>query len=119
MRKNKTNNDFKLNVISGTYVVMMGWSLPQNQCDGLLGFSIHRESPQENEAYFLKGMKVFQETDPGFPPGSMYGTNKHPIQGFQWSDYSAKPGLTYVYTVTALKGTPANLQPCRNYYRKP
>ena len=111
MRKNKTNNDFKLNVISGTYVVMMGWSLPQNQCDGLLGFSIHRESPQENEAYFLKGMKVFQETDPGFPPGSMYGTNKHPIQGFQWSDYSAKPGLKYIYTVTALKGTPANLQP--------
>ncbi|WP_421809437.1 phospholipase D-like domain-containing protein [Flagellimonas sp.] len=110
MRKSGSNNGFKLNVISGTYVVMMGWHLPQNQCGGLMGFSIHRESPSENEAFYLKGMKVFPETDPGFPPGSMYETSKQPIQGFQWSDYSAKPGLTYTYTVTALKGTPANLQ---------
>lgn len=114
MRETKTINGLKLNVISGTHVVMMGWSLPQNLSDGLMGFSIHRVSPLENEAYFLKGMKVFKETDPGFPPGSMYGTNKHPIQGFQWSDYSAKPGLKYVYTVTALKGTPSNLLPFRS-----
>ncbi|MEM8929368.1 MAG: phospholipase D-like domain-containing protein [Bacteroidota bacterium] len=114
MRKTKTNNSFKLNVISGTYVVMMGWNLPKEKCSDLMGFSIHRESPSENESFFLKGMKVFDETNPGFPTGSMYNTNEHPIQGFQWSDYSAKPGLTYIYTVTALKGTPTSLQPFKS-----
>ena len=56
-------------------------------------------------------MKAFAETDPGFPPGSQYSTRDHPIQSFQWADYSAKPGHYYTYTIAALKGSPANLTP--------
>lgn len=111
MRKSKTSNGLKVNAISGTYVVLLGFHLPQSHCQGLLGFSIHRFDHNENEAYYLEGMKAFAKTDPGFPSGSMYSTKNHPIQSFQWADYSAKPGYNYTYTVTALKGDPENLIP--------
>lgn len=109
MRVTKTSNGFKVHAMAGTYVVMLGFDLPQTDCDGLLGFSIHRIDHTENEADFLKGMKAFAETDPGFPPGSLYSTKDHPIQSFQWADYSAKPGHRYTYTVTANKGAPTDL----------
>jgi phosphatidylserine/phosphatidylglycerophosphate/cardiolipin synthase-like enzyme len=57
----------------------------------------------------MEGMKTFEATDPGFPAGSTYSTEDQPIQSFQWADYSAKPGHSYVYTVAALKGSPENL----------
>jgi phosphatidylserine/phosphatidylglycerophosphate/cardiolipin synthase-like enzyme len=101
----------KVVAISGTYVVTLGFNLPEDLCNGLLGFSIHRVDHTENESYYLEGMKCFKETDPGFPSGSLYSTKDHPIQGFQWADYSAKPGYNYTYTITALKGTPQKLVP--------
>lgn len=114
MRVTKTVDDFKVLAISGTYVVTLGYHLPENLCNGLLGFSIHRKSDQDNKAFYLEGMKCFAETDPGFPAGSLYPTDKQPIQGFQWADYSAEPGVTYTYTVAALKGSPANLTEFRS-----
>ena len=110
MRKSATKNDFKFFAVSGTYVVMMGWNLPKSKCGGLLGFSIHRESITENTAKYLEGMKAFAVTDPGFPAGATYSSKDQPIQSFQWSDYSAKPGHTYIYTIQALKGSPENLK---------
>jgi len=111
MRVTETAEGLKVHAFAGTYVVMLGFDLPQADCDGLLGFSIHRTDHTENEAGYLRGMKAFTETDPGFPPGSLYSTKDHPIQSFQWADYSAKPGHRYTYAITALKGTPANLTP--------
>ncbi len=111
MRLSKTTDGLTVNAIAGTYVVMFGFDLPEAQCQGLLGFSIHRVDHVENEAYYLEGMKAFSETDPGFPPGSLYSTKNHPIQSFQWADYSAKPGYHYTYTITALRGTPYQLEP--------
>lgn len=110
MRATKTTKGLKVNAIAGTYVVVLGFDLPQKKCKNLLGFSILRKDETEGECYYLKGTKTFQLTDPGFPAGSQYSTKKHPIQGFQWADYSAKPDHTYTYTVTALKGTPSNLK---------
>lgn len=109
MRVTKTTNDLKVLAIAGSYVVTLGFNLPRNKCKGLLGFSILR-TDEDGEAKYLKGMKCFAETDPGFPPGSEYPTNEHPIQIFQWADYSAKPGKSYSYTITALKGSPTNLK---------
>jgi phosphatidylserine/phosphatidylglycerophosphate/cardiolipin synthase-like enzyme len=111
MRVTKTLGGLKVHAVAGTYVVLLGFDLPQADCQGLLGFSIHRTDHMENEAYFLSAMKAFAETDPGFPSGSLYLTKDHPIQSFQWADYSAKPGHEYSYTITALKGTPAMLTP--------
>jgi phosphatidylserine/phosphatidylglycerophosphate/cardiolipin synthase-like enzyme len=58
----------------------------------------------------MEGTKTFAATDPGFPPGAKYPTNKHPIQGFTWSDFSAKPGHRYTYRVLALTGSPQALE---------
>ena len=111
MRFTQSNDGLKVHAVAGTYVVMLGFDLPEADCDGLLGFSIHRTDHTENLADFLYGMKAFVETDPGFPPGSLYSTKDHPIQSFQWADYSAKPGHNYTYTITAYKGAPAHLTP--------
>jgi phosphatidylserine/phosphatidylglycerophosphate/cardiolipin synthase-like enzyme len=111
MRKINAASDLKVVAIAGTHVVILGLNLPEEHCNGLLGFSIHRTDHTESESYFLEGMKCFTETDPGFPAGSLYPTNKHPIQGFQWADYSAKPKHRYTYTITALGGSPADLIP--------
>jgi phosphatidylserine/phosphatidylglycerophosphate/cardiolipin synthase-like enzyme len=111
MRVTATDHNFKVHAVAGTYVVMFGYHLPQAECGGLLGFSLHRVDHTENEAYYLEAMKIFAATDPGFPPGSLHSTRDHPIQSFQWADYSAKPAHDYTYTITALKGTPQNLVP--------
>jgi phosphatidylserine/phosphatidylglycerophosphate/cardiolipin synthase-like enzyme len=111
MRVTNESNGLKVHAVAGTYVVLLGFDLPEADCTGLKGFSIHRVDHTENEAFFLSGMKAFAETDPGFPPGSLYSTKDHPIQSFQWADYSAKPGHRYTYTVIAKKGTPSNLIP--------
>ncbi len=109
MRLTETQGGLKVHAVAGTYVVMFGFDLPQAECDGLMGFSLHRANHAEQEANFLTAMKAFAATDPGFPAGAMYSTKDHPIQSFQWADYSAKPGHEYVYTISALKGTPENL----------
>ncbi|MDP3912335.1 MAG: phospholipase D-like domain-containing protein [Bacteroidota bacterium] len=111
MRKSKKTNGLKVTAIAGSYAVILGFDMAQEDCKGLLGFSIHRTDHSENECYYMKGMKTFEETDPGFPSGSLYSTKDHPWQGFQWSDYSAKPGNVYTYTITALKEKPSQLIP--------
>lgn len=109
MRITGSQGGLKVHAVAGTYVVMFGFDLPQADCDGLLGFSLHRTNHAEQEAKFLMAMKAFAATDPGFPAGAEYSTRDHPIQSFQWADYSAKPGHEYIYTISALKGTPENL----------
>jgi hypothetical protein len=111
MRVRRTNKGLRVQAISGTYVVLLGFDLPENLCSGFLGFSIHRTDHTENEAYYMKGMKMFEKTNPGFPQGSLYSTQYHPWQSYQWADYSAKPDHSYTYTITALKGSPESLIP--------
>jgi len=111
MRVSRTNEGLKVLAIAGTYVVTLGFHLAEEDCEGLLGFSIHRVDHTGNTARYLDGMKAFAETDPGYPAGATYPTDEQPIQSFQWADYSAEPGRDYTYTVTALKGTPKKLEP--------
>jgi PLD-like domain len=110
MRTTKTRQGLTLRAVAGSYVVLLGMSMKPQDCNGHMGFAIHRTDHTEDEAYWLEGMKTFEATDPGFPAGSKYPTNQQPIQGFTWSDYSAKPGHHYTYKVQALKGKPDQLQ---------
>jgi phosphatidylserine/phosphatidylglycerophosphate/cardiolipin synthase-like enzyme len=109
MRDTKQNNGIQLMGIAGTHVVLLGWDMAEESSQGVLGFAIHRTDFTENEAYWLKGTKVFKETDPILGPGGQVSTRDHPIQGFTWSDFTAKPGHTYTYRVIALRGSPADL----------
>ncbi|MFZ2055768.1 MAG: phospholipase D-like domain-containing protein, partial [Candidatus Aminicenantales bacterium] len=110
MRKTKKNNGIQLQGIAGTHVVLLGWDMSKQDTKGVLGFAIHRTDHTENEAYWLKGMKTFKSTDPGQGTGSLYSTRKHPVQGFTWSDFTAKPSHEYTYRVVALDNKPADLQ---------
>ncbi|MES2950095.1 MAG: hypothetical protein V4858_16260 [Pseudomonadota bacterium] len=56
-------------------------------------------------------MKTFESVAPHPAPGETFSTRHHPVQSFQWADYGVKPGRDYVYTVVALYGTPAALEP--------
>ena len=111
MRVKDTSDHLTVQAIGGSHVVLLGWDFPREKCNGLLGFAIHRTDPTEGEAGWLRGLKTFQETDPGFLPGSTYSTREHPVQSFMWADYAAKPGRPYDYRVVALKGSPTALQP--------
>ncbi|HEX2149605.1 MAG TPA: phospholipase D-like domain-containing protein [Actinomycetota bacterium] len=110
MRVRKKRQGLTLQAVAGTNVVLLGFDMGPDDCEGLLGFAVHRTSHKENRAAWIEGLKTFQATDPGFPPGSKYSTRDHPIQGFTWSDLTARPGQDYTYRVVALKGSPADLR---------
>ncbi len=98
-----------VNAIAGSYVVLLGFDAAPAARKGLLGFAINRNDLTEKEQFWLKGFRTFEATDPNPAPGSLVSTQEHPIQGFQWGDYTAKPEHTYVYKVVPVYGTPKNL----------
>jgi len=109
MRKYVKQGSFSVHAISGTYVVMLGFNAKKDAIDGLLGFAIHRKDHTEDEQYWLKGFKTFEETEPNPTPGALFSTLEHPIQSFRWADYTAKTDHKYTYKVVPLTGRPKNL----------
>jgi phosphatidylserine/phosphatidylglycerophosphate/cardiolipin synthase-like enzyme len=108
MRNKEQKGDLITQAIAGTHVVLLGMDLPEQKCPGLLGFALRREDHTEGEKYWLSGYKTFASVEPSPPPGVFYSTRQHPIQGFTWSDFSAKPEHDYTYEVFTLRGAPAN-----------
>ena len=101
-----------MQAVAGTHTVLLVFDL--DDPTGCLGFAIHRTDHTENEARWLRGMKTFETLVPDPPPGSDWATNVHPVQGFQWGDYAAKPGHDYTYAVSAVSGSasaPASAHP--------
>jgi hypothetical protein len=99
------------NAVAGTYVVFFGLDLAPNQRQGFRGFGFQRADHTEGDILWLRGTKTFEKTEPHPVKGSTFSTRKHPIQSFQWADYSVKPGHQYTYTIVALYGDPAHLNP--------
>jgi phosphatidylserine/phosphatidylglycerophosphate/cardiolipin synthase-like enzyme len=91
--------------VAGTHTVLLGFDL--DDPTGCLGFAIHRTDHTANESRWLRGMKTFESVVPDPPPGSDWPTNEHPVQGFQWGDYAARPGHVYTYAVSAVGGSAA------------
>jgi phosphatidylserine/phosphatidylglycerophosphate/cardiolipin synthase-like enzyme len=104
--KNRNNKGITVHAISGTYVVMLAFNAPESATKNLLGFAIHRTDHTENEAYWLKGFKTFEETEPDTVPGKLYPTHEHPVQSFSWSDFTAKTDHKYTYKVVPVYGKP-------------
>ncbi|HEX2705576.1 MAG TPA: hypothetical protein VHM65_07450, partial [Candidatus Lustribacter sp.] len=111
MRATATRNGLRVHAIAGTHTVLLGLDLADPA--GCLGFAIHRTDHTEDEAYWLRGMKTFASLVPHPPPGTDYSTAEHPVQGFQWGDYTAKPEHDYTYRVSAMGGAPGALVPTR------
>lgn len=109
MRRRRTREGISVRAIAGTHVVILGIDRALADCPGLRGFAVHRTDHTENEAGYIRALKTFEATDPGFPPGSTYSTRDHPLQTFTWSDYTAKPDHRYTYRIEALTGPPDDL----------
>ncbi|MBI1815195.1 MAG: hypothetical protein HYR72_09475 [Deltaproteobacteria bacterium] len=110
MRKRVSENGLTVNAVAGSYVVMLGLNVTDAKRAGLRGFGIKRTDKTESESYWMSGTKTFESVEPNPVPGVQYSSLFHPFQSFQWSDYSAKPGYTYMYTVTAMYGAPDALK---------
>jgi phosphatidylserine/phosphatidylglycerophosphate/cardiolipin synthase-like enzyme len=113
MRKRKLDNGITVNVIAGTYVVFFGLSIDQKFKKNFRGFAFKREDHSDGEIIWLRGLKTFEKTEPHPAIGENFSTQKHPIQSFQWADYSVHPDTTYTYTIVCLYGDPADLKPLR------
>lgn len=111
MRVRKSSKGLTVQAIAGTHVVLLAMDMKKDACPGHMGFAIHRTDHSEGEAYWLRGSKTFKSTDPRLFAGSTHSTRAHPVQGFTWSDFTAKPGHRYTYRVEALMGPPDALTP--------
>jgi len=109
MRNRKQKDGITVNAIAGTHVVFLGLDLEQTFKSGFRGFAIKRKDDSEGETIWLRGLKTFEETEPNPAMGENFSTQKHPIQGFQWADYSVSPGINYSYTIYCMYGEPSDL----------
>jgi len=107
MRETAKGQGIDIQLVAGTYVVLIGISVDPAKVGGLLGFTVERTDHTEGQTYFLYNNLLFEANDQG--AGSDYSTDKNPVQAFLWGDYSAKPAHTYTYAVTPRYGTPAKL----------
>ena len=115
MRATGESAEFKLAAYAGTYVVVLAWDTVDGQRPvraNLLGFGIERveldAQGDEVERYWMRSIKRFKDKDKGLPPGTPVSTADHPIQSFQWADYTAKAGTRYRYRVVPVYGTVKN-----------
>lgn len=112
MRKIETGAVLAVRAIGGLHVVTLAWDFVEGQDlkrEGLLGFALERAELDKGvviERYFLRGIKRFQFKDEGAAPGTPMPTSEHPVQSFQWGDYTAKPATTYRYKVVPVYGAP-------------
>jgi phosphatidylserine/phosphatidylglycerophosphate/cardiolipin synthase-like enzyme len=109
MRLKTKQNGLTVHAIAGSYVVLLGMNLTKTALKGCLGFAVERIDHTEDERYWLKGFKTFRETDASLPSGTLMSTLEQPIQAFQWSDFTAKPGYDYTYRIVPLYGKPKNI----------
>ena len=118
MRSIKQNAALQARAIAGTHVVVLAWDFVPGErarLQGLLGFGLERTEFAADgslaETYWLRGIKRFKDKDKGLPPGTPVSSAEHPIQTFQWGDYTAKAARRYRYRIVPLYGSPKRLQP--------
>jgi PLD-like domain len=110
VRRRSKRAGLSVNVVAGTHVVFFGLDLTANKRPGCRGFAFKRYDHDEGDTIWLRGLKTFEKTEPHPAVGEQFSTLHHPIQGFQWADYTVHPETTYTYTVVALYGDPAELK---------
>ena len=120
MRETESGEYLRVRAIAGTHVVVVAWDFVNEPelgsfvgAQNLLGFAIRRTKYASNgdveSSYFLRGMKRFEGKDKGLPAGSLVPTNEHPVQSFQWADFTAHAEVDYEYTVCPVFGKPKKI----------
>lgn len=106
MRYKNTAGALKVYVVAGTQTVLLSLSIAKYRVQGkkLLGFSFERKDSKGHKK-LLNGSKRFE---------SLANSSKASfslVQTYFWKDYTADPGQTYTYTIKAMMGTAAAVQP--------
>ncbi len=111
MRKAGQSGGLKALAVAGSNVVLLGWDMSEAvlRQKNILGFAIKRTRDSDGEVMWLGGMKTFESVEPDPAPGVLVSSYLHPVQSFQWSDYSVAPGQGYTYEIVARGGTPQQL----------
>ena len=117
MRATAQSTELRAAAYAGTYVVVLAWDTLNGKKPArpdLLGYAIERAEFDTAgavvERYFLRGIKRFKDKDKGLAAGTPVSTAEHPIQSFQWADYTAKAGTKYQYRIVPVVGTVKNPQ---------
>lgn len=95
--------------VAGVNTVSFAIVASEKTRKGLLGFSVERIDPENDERFFMSGYKVFRSVlaEPG--DRVQVSTNEHPVQSFAWDDFTARPDHEYTYVFRPIKGHPRNL----------
>ena len=111
MRIKEITNGITALAVAGSNVVLIGWDMPKTnmRSKGVLGFAIQRTRHKDGEVIWLSGMKTFASVDPSPMPGLPVSSFKHPLQTFQWADYTVSPNQQYTYMVVAMTGVASTL----------
>jgi phosphatidylserine/phosphatidylglycerophosphate/cardiolipin synthase-like enzyme len=116
MRKTAEGTVLRVRAIAGTYVVVLAWDFQpgtESKRNGLMGFAIERTELDSNgnvdERYWMRSIKRFKDKDRGLAAGTPVVTADHPIQTFQWGDYTAQSGRRYKYRIVPTYGPVKNL----------
>ncbi|MEX2697452.1 phospholipase D-like domain-containing protein [Rhizobium mongolense] len=115
MRVTATSTVMRARAIAGTYVVTLAWDFQPGQDgkrEGLMGFAVERtelKGGQIVERYWMRSIKRFRDKDRGLLPGTPVSTADHPIQSFQWADYTAQANCHYRYRIVPVYGLVKNL----------
>ena len=104
MRARAKEGGVSVHAISGTHVVLLGFDATATAARGLLGFALQREEIGKKRKPWFLSSRRFAET-----PKGRQSTLTAPIQSFMWSDYQARPGKQYAYTVVPMYGKPGDL----------
>ena len=116
MRRSASGSVLDVRAIGGLHVVTLAWDFAKGKAkkgEGLMGFAIERTELLNGKAierYYLQGIKRFKDKDQGLAPGTPVRTSEHPVQSFQWGDYTAKPATSYRYNVVPVYGEPKMLK---------
>ena len=108
MRRKAHHGPLSVHAIAGSYVVLLGMNMEEASTKGVLGFAIERiDHTQNDRRDWLAGFKTF----PGLnvPKGTLVSTHEHPIQSFQWCDFTTRKNHEYTYRVVAMRGKPGAL----------
>lgn len=115
MRAIGQSTALRVRAIAGSHVVILAWDSRNGRKPkggDLLGYAVERSTLELGavvEKRWVRGIKRFKDKDRGLPAGTPVSSAEHPIQTFQWGDYTVRPGRTYRYRVVPVHGTPLNL----------
>lgn len=107
--RSKKQDGFQVFAVAGVNTVSFGITATEAARRGLLGFAVERIDHDEDERYFMYGMKVFPSVIPQPDEKTRVTTWDHPIQSFVWDDFTAKDGHRYTYRFHPVRGKPKNL----------